>query len=371
MPTERPRFAWYLPVEGDGRHLGTYLPERPPTLAYLAEVIQAAEAAGFAEILIPTGNSNDSFAARAPFTESWTIAAALIPLTKTIRPLVAVRPGFVAAGTAAHMAATFDQLSDGRLSLNVVCGGSPNDMYGTGLDHDARYRRAAEYVAIHKGLWTQETFAFAGEFYQINEAFCAPRPVQRPHVPLYLGGASEAAKQLAVRQIDRYLLWGEPIAWVRQRLAEMRARAAAERDPNWPLHFGLRIHLIARETAAEARAAAVELLSAADPRVMAERAQEFAGFDSVGQARMLQIAARELWVDELLWAGIRQVRGGAGTALVGSYDEVATRLAAYVAEGIDLFILSGYPHREEALRVGAEVYPRVCALVEAHLGQTV
>jgi alkanesulfonate monooxygenase len=320
------QLGWYCPSEGDGRWLGTARPERPPTIAYLAEVARAAEAAGALEILVPTGVVNDSFAPDAAFAESWTTAAALAVLTRSIRLLVAVNPAALRPELAAHQVQTLDRMAPGRIAINLVAGGGPDAAYGApSLDHAGRYARLGELADAVRAR-------FSG--------------------PLYLGGASEDALALAVRVVDTYLMWGEPPEAIAARVADVRRRAGR------PLRAGLRIHVIARATDDEARAAAAELVSRAE--VAAARAGEYAAFDSVGQARMNAIPAdHDGWVAPGLWAGIRAVRGGAGTALVGSYDRVARLLADYREAGVGLVIASGYPHREEVGRVAAEVWPRI------------
>jgi alkanesulfonate monooxygenase len=356
MRTDTPLgFAWYLPTEGDGYHLGTRIPERLPTFAYLSDVIQTAERAGFDEILIPTGNANDSFAAEAPFAESWTTAALLAAVTSRIRLLVAVRGGCHNPGVFAKMAATLDEASGGRLVLNLVAGGSPDDMYSHALDHDERYRRLAEFARVVRRLWTEPSVDFDGEFFTMRGALAEPKPVQRPHPPFYMGGASPIARALAVELVDTYLMWGEPPAQIADRIAEMEALAA---PAGKQFRYGLRIHLIVRDSEREARDAAADLLSRADPYVAAQRRAEFGGFDSVGQARMLTVqAAEDDWVGPHLWAGIRRVRGGAGTALVGTPEQVTGALDEYIDAGIRYFIFSGYPHREEAERIGRVLLP--------------
>jgi alkanesulfonate monooxygenase len=326
MRTDTPlSFAWYLPTEGDGHHLGTRVAERPPTFAYLTDVIQTAERAGFDEILIPTGNANDSFAAEADFAESWTTAALMAAVTSRIRLLVAVRGGCHNPGVFAKMAATLDEASGGRLVLNLVAGGSPDDMYSRVLDHDERYLRLAEFARIVRRLWTEPSVDFQGEYFQMCGALAEPKPLQAPHPPFYMGGASAIAKRLAVELVDTYLMWGEPPDQIAARIEEMESLAlAAGRN----LRYGVRIHLIVRDTEAEARAEAADLLSRADPYVIAQRLTEFGGFDSAGQTRMLAVkAGADDWVMPNLWAGIRY------------------------------FIFSGYPHREEAERVGASLLP--------------
>ena len=348
-------FAWYLPTEGDGHHLGSRHAERPPTFRYLTEVIQAAERAGFEEILIPTGNANDSFAAEAPMAESWTTAALLGAVTGRIRLLVAVRGGCHNPGVFAKMAATLDEATGGRLVLNLVAGGSPDDMYSRVLEHDERYRRLWEFARVVRRLWTEPSVDFDGEFFRMRGALAEPKPLQRPHPPFYMGGASAVARQMAVELVDTYLMWGEPPAQIAARIEEMEALASRAGKE---LRYGLRIHLIVRDSEAEARAAAADLLSRADAYVEAQRRAEFNGFDAVGQARMLAVrAAEDDWVAPNLWAGIRRVRGGAGTAVVGTPAQAKALLGEYVDAGIRHFIFSGYPHREEAARVGEVLLP--------------
>jgi alkanesulfonate monooxygenase len=322
------RLAWYCPSEGDGARLGVPAPDRPPTFAYLRRVLRAAEEAGAEEVLVPTGRVNDSFAPDAPFAESWTLAAALAASTRRITILVALNPAGVAPALAAHQAQTLWSIAPGRVAINLVAGGGPQDAYGgPALDHDARYRRLGELAAA------------------LREAFPGP---------LYLGGASPAARELAAEAADTYLMWGEPPEAIAARVAAMRA---LPRGPGRaPLRFGLRVHVIARDDDAEARDAARALV--ADARVQAARAGEYAAFDSAGQARMNALAAdAEGWVAPGLWAGVRAVRGGAGTALVGSYARVAALLGRYRDAGVDLVIASGYPHLEEVRRVAEEVWP--------------
>ncbi len=320
--------GWYCPSEGDGAFLGTRAPERPPAFGYLLRVVRAAERAGAREVLVPTGRVNDSFAPDAPFAESWTTAAALAARTARIRILVAVNPAPERIELIAHRAATLWSVAPGRIAINLVAGGGPDDAYGgPPAAHDARYARLGELADA------------------LGQSFPGP---------LYLGGASEAARALAARACDTYLMWGEPPEAIAARVAGMRALAAR------PLRMGLRIHLIARRSDREARTAAGALLSRAV--VQGSREDEYAAFDSVGQGRMNALRADdEDWLAPGLWAGIRAVRGGAGTALVGSYRTVAGWLARYREAGVGLVIGSGYPHLEEVGRVARRVWTRLDA----------
>ena len=316
--------AWYCPSEGDGAHLGTRRAERVPDFAYLKAVARAAETAGAREILVPTGVVNDSFAPDAPFMESWTTAAALAAATERIRIIVAVNPAAQEIELIAHQATTLEAVAPGRVAINLVAGGGRDVGYGAPKrDHAARYARLGAMADAVRAR-------FDG--------------------PFYLGGASPEAIALARRHAEAYLMWGEPPDAIAARIAGLRGRG--------PTRFGLRIHIIARPDRDEARQAAHELL--AEAAVEGDRAAEFAAFDSVGQARMNALAADEDdWLADGLWAGIRRVRGGAGTALVGDYDQVAEWLGRYREAGVDFVIASGYPHLEEVRRVGAEVWPRL------------
>lgn len=324
--------AWYCPSEGDGHRLGTREPERAPDFAYLARVARAAEAAGVREILIPTGAVNDSFDPGSAFAESWTTAAGLAAVTRRIGLIVAVGPRRVDPALLAHQAETLERMSGGRIAINLTAGGGPDDGYGgPGVPHDERYALLSEVADSLRSR-------FRG--------------------PLYLGGASPAALDLAARVADAYLVWGEPHAQVARRADDIRALAQR------PMRIGLRLHVIARRGDGEAVEVARGLLS--DAQVRGDRAEEYAGFDSVGQARMNAIRADdEGWVEPGLWAGIREVRGGAGTALVGSYRHVAAALDRYRDAGVDFLIASGYPHLEEVRRVARRVWPRLSAATPA------
>jgi alkanesulfonate monooxygenase len=254
------------------------------------------------------------------------------------------------------MAATCQRISRGRLLLNIVTGGDDAEQrrFGDHLGKAARYRRAAEFLHIMRELWRGEPVDFTGEHYDIRGARIVPAPVWPD---IYLGGSSEGALDVAAQSADVYLTWGEPPDAVAEKLGWVRDRArAAGRE----LRFGIRLHVIARDTAAEAWAQAQRLLDGLDPAAI-ERAQAIQrASGSEGQRRMVALhdgRTGQLEISPNLWAGIGLVRGGAGTALVGSHSEVADRIAEYHQLGIDEFILSGYPHLEEAYQVGEGVLP--------------
>ena len=341
---------WFLPTHGDGRYLGTAEGGRPVDLPYLQQVALAADSLGYYGVLIPTGKSCE---------DSWLVASALAPLTRRLRYLVAVRPGLQPPTLAARMAATLDRLSGGRLLINVVTGGDPVENKGDGifLSHGERYQVTREFLDVYSRLLQGEKVDYRGEHIHVEGAEVLFPPVQENGPPLYFGGSSEEAIDVAADQIDTYLTWGEPPALVAEKLAVVRERAAAR---GRTLQYGIRLHVIVRETEEEAWAAADRLISHLDDETIAQAQKIFARMDSTGQARMssLHKGSRDnLRIAPNLWAGVGLVRGGAGTALVGNPQQVAERIREYQALGITNFIFSGYPHLEEAHRFAALVMP--------------
>ena len=242
----------------------------------------------------------------------------------------------------------------------MVTGGDPSEAEGDGvfLPHDQRYAVTDEFLTVWKQVLGGDSVDHIGPHLRVKGARVLYPPVQKPHPPLWLGGSSPAAHDLAARHIDLYLTWGETPAAVAEKIADVRRRAASV---GRSLRFGIRLHVIVRETSAEAWAAADRLISRIDDAAIAQAQRAFAAFDSEGQRRMsaLHGGRRDrLEVSPNLWAGVGLVRGGAGTALVGDPDTVAERMREYTALGIDTFILSGYPHLEEAYRTAELLFPR-------------
>ncbi|MCS4508721.1 FMNH2-dependent alkanesulfonate monooxygenase [Xylophilus ampelinus] len=379
---------WFLPTHGDSRYLGTAEGARTVDLPYLQQVSGAADRLGYDGVLIPTGRSCE---------DPWVIASSLIGSTQNLKFLVAVRPGLHQPALAARMAATFDRLSGGRLLVNLVTGGDNGELEGDGvfLDHALRYEQSAEFIRIWREILTRShdggSVDFDGKHLSVKGAKLVYPPIQQPYPPIWFGGSSEAGHELAAEQVDAYLTWGEPPAEVAKKIADVRARAA---KLGRTVQFGIRLHVIVRETDDEAWQAAESLISRVDDATV-ERAQAaFARMDSVGQRRMaaLHAGARnkaptlgtgvsslppegaetarggpstfsrgraDLEISPNLWAGVGLVRGGAGTALVGDGASVAARIEEYAALGIDSFIFSGYPHLEEAYRFAELVFPRL------------
>ena len=350
-----PRFDWFIPIDGDGARTGTLRAERPPTFDYLRQVVRTAEECGFYSLLIPTRFANGLFAEDAPLSETWTMSTALAAVTNRIRFLVAVRPGFISLGLFAQMAATFHQLSAGRLDLNVVPGGIQHDFERLGevSDHATRYARAEEFIVACRKLWEEPgPITFHGEHYHLEEAYCSPQPDgQGPR--FYLGGVSEQAMELSGRQADLHLSWIEPIEATTKRLEALRQQfAKAGKEPA----FGLRTHLVVRDSEGEAWNAANELIAHAHPTVRAQRKFAITGTPMVGQQAQAQQAPDHRLAPHL-WNGLSEVRVNCGTAIVGTPEQVAGELLEYWKLGIDEFILSGFPHVEECIRVSQQVLP--------------
>lgn len=354
------KILWFIPTHGDSRYLGTSLGARTTSFEYFKQVAIAADSLGYEGVLLPTGRSCE---------DSWIVAASLIDATRRLKFLVALRPGLVQPSQSARMAATLDRLSGGRLLVNLVTGGDSAELEGDGqfLPHAERYEQSAEFLTIWRELLARshdgEGYDLDGKHLGVKGGKLLYPPVSKPHPPVFFGGSSEAAHELAAQQLDTYLTWGEPPAAVADKVADIRRRAARH---GRTLEFGIRLHVIVRETEDEAWRAAAELVSHLDEAVVAAAQARFAQMDSVGQRRMADLHKgkfnkaniREgLEVSPNLWAGVGLVRGGAGTALVGNPQQVAERIKEYADLGLEYFVLSGYPHLEEAYRFAELVFP--------------
>lgn len=348
---------WFIPTHGDSRYLGTSEGARAGSYDYFRQIAVAADTLGYEGVLLPTGRSCE---------DAWVVASSLIAATQRLKFLVAIRPGLSSPGLAARMASTFDRLSKGRLLINVVTGGSPVELEGDGVfaDHDVRYRITDEFLSIwrehFKSAHEGGTVDFEGRHLTSRGGKLLYPSLQRPHPPLWFGGSSPAAHDIAASHIDTYLTWGEPPDAVAKKIAEVREKAQAK---GRQLKFGIRLHVIVRETEEEAWADADRLISHVDDETLAKAHADFSKMDSEGQRRMTALhagkgrARAELEVSPNLWAGIGLVRTGAGTALVGNPRQIAARMTEYADLGIDTFILSGYPHLEEAYRFAELVFP--------------
>ena len=341
---------WFLPTSGDTRYLGTSDFGRAPTNAYMQHIAITAERLGYDGLLIPTGSS---------CLDPWVTAASLVPVTQRIKLLVALRTSLLAPTASARQAASLDEALGGRLLLNVVPGGDATELAADGafFSHDERYEVADEYLTVWRRLLEGETVDFDGKHIKVKGAQNFHPPVQKPYPPLYFGGSSPAAHELAAKHVDAYLTWGEPPAGVAEKIADVRARAAKH---GRTVRFGVRLHVIVRETNEEAWADADRLISKLTDDDIARAQAVYAKMDSVGQKRMATLHGGrrdQLEIAPNLWAGVGLVRGGAGTALVGDAATVVERLQEYIDLGVDTFVLSGYPHLEEAIRFAELTFP--------------
>ena len=344
-------FFWFIPTHGDGSYLGSERQQRPAEFPYFKQVAQAVDMLGYEGVLLPTGQSCE---------DSWITATGLATVTERLKYLVALRPGVVSPAFAARQSAALDRLSNGRLLLNVVVGGNPAELAGDGvfLPHDERYAQAAEFLTVWRRLLSGEDLDFQGRYYRIEGGRIDFPPVQAPHPPLWFGGSSDAGQAIAAEHVDTYLTWGEPVAGVAEKIERAREAASAR---GRTMRYGIRLHFIVRESEEEAWGAADRLISRIGDEQIASAQRRFAEqMDSVGQKRMAALHGGRrdrLVVGPNLWAGVGLVRTGAGTALVGTPEQVAERLREYQAVGIDTVIGSGYPHLEEAYRVAELLFP--------------
>jgi alkanesulfonate monooxygenase len=358
---------WFLPTYGDSRFIvggghgqpaGAASGDRRASIGYLSSIVRAAEELGFAGALTPAG---------AWCEDAWLTTAMLARESERLAFLVAFRPGLLSPTLAAQMAATFSAHAPGRLLLNVVTGGEAAEQraYGDHLAKDDRYARCDEFLAVVRRLWAGETVTHHGRHLDIEAARLPTLPDPVP--PLYFGGSSPAAGPVAAEHADVYLTWGEPVEAVARKIEWIRGLAAARgRKPR----FGIRLHVIARDTAEAAWRQAGRLVEALGEDTVAAAQAALARSESTGQQRMRELHERgradgtwrdphALEVAPNLWAGVGLVRGGAGTALVGSHTEVAERIEEYARIGVEEFVLSGYPHLEELYWFGEGVLPQL------------
>jgi alkanesulfonate monooxygenase len=352
------KLHWFLPTNGgDGRHIvgGGHgvtagAGSRPASIPYLGQIARSAEQLGFEAALTPTG---------AWCEDAWISTAMLSSLSERLKFLVAFRPGIIAPFLAAQMAGSFQHLSDGRLLLNVVTGGESHEqrMYGDFLDKDGRYRRCGEFLDIIRRLWTGEQVTHEGQHYRLDRATLGQLPDPIPQI--YFGGSSPAALEVAAEHVDVYLTWGEPPAAVAEKIDRLRTLAD---EKGRELRYGIRLHTIARDTAEEAWAYAGRLLDGISEEQIQAVQNGLHRSESEGQKRMLALnggTKDRLEIYPNLWAGVGLVRGGAGTALVGSHAQIADLIEEYASVGISEFVLSGYPHLEEAYHFGEGVLPEL------------
>jgi len=340
--------GWFAALcDDDYELLGVSDAALQSSFAHCRDITLAAETGGFDNILLPSGYSLG--------IDTIAFAAGVAPSLKHLKLLAAVRCGELWPPQQARQLATLDRMLDGRLSVNIIS----SDLPGESLASEPRYRRTLEYMSVLRSLMQGNAIDFNGEFYRLTLE--PPRILQGARsAPLfYFGGLSEAARETAAQGTDVYLMWPDRLEAVAAIISDMTARAARY---GRTLKFGYRIHVIVRETEAEARAAARRMLSkldAATGEVIRNKSLDSRSHGVLRQVELRDSADDEGYAEENLWTGIGRARSGCGAAIVGDPDHVLAKLRAYQSLGIDAFILSGYPHAQECDLFSRHVLPRM------------
>ena len=349
---------WFIPTFGDSRYIGSSEGARGTDSEYIKQIGVAADNLGFDGVLIPTGRLCE---------DPWIVATSLLAVTKKLKFLVALRPGLLQPSLAARMTATLDRLSNGRVAINLVAGGDKTELEGDGLYQDSkeRYEAAGEFVDLWREILKagveKNVVNYDGKYYKTTDAKLLFPTVQQPFPPLFFGGSSDEARELAAQKVDLYITWGEKPEDVKAKIEDVKQRALKY---GRTIRFGIRLHVIVRETEEKAWEAAEELISKLDDETIEQHHKVLSNRESVGQQRMTALtnsgkarSRKELEISPNLWAGIGLAREGCATALVGNPQIVVERIKEYADMGIDTFVFSGYPHLEEAYRFAELVFP--------------
>lgn len=340
--------AWFATLcSEDYEFLGIPDGSLRSSFQHCADVVRTADRLGYQNILLPSGYEVGQ--------DPLLFAAGVGPSLKQISQLVAVRCGEIHPPMLARGIATLDHLLHGRLNINIIS----SDLVGTRADSATRYRRSAEVIEILKQAWTQDRISFKGEFYNFDLESLPAKPYQQNQGPLlYFGGISTDAQALAAKHCDVYLMWPETEKNMAETIRSISEQAAAH---GRVVDFGLRIHVIVRETESQARAAADRLISRLDLEKGREIKKRSVDQVSAGVARQeeLRAASKDLYLEPHVWAGIGLARSGCGSAIVGDPDQVYAKIQRYIDMGFRAFIFSGYPHIEECERFARWVLPRL------------
>jgi alkanesulfonate monooxygenase len=346
-------FLWYIPNTVEPGHRGDDTTDGWGSLDFSTDLARTAEDHGWGGALIGTGWGRP---------DTFTVATALAARTTTFKPLVAARPGYWQPAHFASAAATLDQLSQGRLLINIVSGVDDVEAYGdVEFDPARRYDRTKEFMQLVRRLWSEQNVTFRGEFFRVENSTVSQRPYGAEdgrHPRLYFGGASAAAERVSATEADVQLFWGEPLDDIAGRIDRLKALAESLGREHAPLEFGLRITTLVRDTTeeawrdAEAKVALIAKKAGADDPLLSNR-----GWRAVGQQRLFDLAQRGEVLDSCLYTTPGKVGGGgAGTTwLVGSADDVAAALQKYRELGITHFVLSDTPYKQEIVRIGDQL----------------
>lgn len=336
-----PRVGFWLPIFG-GWLRNVEDESMPATWEYCSQVARRAEALGFSTTLVAELNLNDIKGPAEPVLEAWSTAAALAAVTERLEIMAAVRPGFHHAAIAAKTAANIDRISGGRFTLNVVSAWWAEEarQYGVEfVEHDERYARTAEFLAVLKQMWTEERATVQGKYTHVEGAYLAPKPVQQPWPRLYAGGESPAAKELISRECDAYLMHGDDLETVSAKIAEMREHAAAFGKT---MTYGMAAYVICRDSEEEAQA---ELARITDVK------------DTAGYAGFKDFTTMSQLERELTLRDYSVSNRGLRPNLIGTPAQIAARMRAFADAGLDLFLIQCSPMLEEVERIGTQVLP--------------
>jgi alkanesulfonate monooxygenase len=342
-------FGWYLPTHGDTTAYGVAAAQVAGSRELCERVVQAAEKAGFEYLLIPVGST---------CWEAWIAGAFMAARSSTIKPLIAARPGYINPVLLAKMISTFDQMSGGRICINLIAGQNESEVVAEGVRYakEERYALMEEEVSILKALWTHHgPLHFDGKFHKLTGAHIRPRPLQQPFPKFYLGGGSRQAWEMSAKHSDVHLFWGDLPEKIAENIAEIRKMAVAYGRED-EIGFGMRLQIICREDESEAWEAADRLVRHATERLKQERATLYNNSEANKRVQQLAREHGDLLLPHL-WTGITKVRPGAGIAVVGNPAQCAAMLQEFIDAGCHSFCLSGYLHDEEAERFGRLVRP--------------
>jgi alkanesulfonate monooxygenase len=351
-------FGWYLPTNGDTTSFNDPNATVPPSARMMERIVLAAEAAGFEYILIPVVNY---------CWEAVVIASYLTAKTRRIKPLIAAKPGYVNPVLFAKTMATLDQMTEGRLAINLIAGQAESDFKSDGIRYtkEQRYALMAEEVVIMKKLWgSTEPIDFKGEFHTLTQASIVPEIFQKPHPKFYLGGGSSEAAEVSVRHSDVHLFWGDTPKRIGENISQLKKNAAKHGRAD-QLGFGMRLQIMCRKSEQDAWDAAHRLIAHSDE---ANRQTILDNtFNSVANQRVQELAREHgAMIGPNLWTGITKARAGAGIAVVGNPEQCAAQLQAFIDVGCHSFCLSGFPHDEAASGFARLVRP---ILAEANKGR--
>jgi alkanesulfonate monooxygenase len=351
--------SWFSALCSDDFHyLGVPDGSLRSSWEHCSDIVKTAEEVGFRNILCPSSYQVGQ--------DTLSFVAGCAPITSRINLLAAVRCGEMQPIMLARTVATVDHMLKGRLTINIIS----SDFPGETADSAYRYQRSHEVVQILRQAWTRDEIDHQGEIYQFKKVSADPaKPYQQNGGPLlYFGGYSPDALELCGAQCDVYLMWPETKEVLAQRMRDAHERAAAR---GRTLDYGLRVHMIVRDTEAEAREYARELVSKLDDeqgRAIRERALDSTSLGVSHQARSRELSDEEGYVERHLWTGVGRARSGCGAAIVGSADQVLSEIEEYKKMGIRAFIFSGYPHIDECISFGKRVLPelKTCSLPDVY-----